>query len=486
MNLLIVFLFVSTFIYNTISQHVIDNHDISDNAINDTMMNMNMSEHTHNNLYKEEDLRNDIFTNYSNLTIPVKSNEIAVNLFYGLSIESLVFFDQKAEKIKFNTLTTLIWEDQYLKWEDDPRHNNHSHNPEFIIIPNYLIWRPDLELYNSGSKPELFEERGQSKLYKNGLIIYNRPTAYTFSCKLSLDEFPFDTQVCSMTFGSWKYPKAILNLRPFTTEELISSFFTNNQTLTDLFNSVYDSDTFSTSNQNTYMDMNQSNINSQHYIPQFLKDFRNIKNVSVSSSFSHNEWIIEEVSVDHQDFEYLCCPGDLWPNTEFKITLRRNPHKYIILIIMAVFITLSSLTINILNLTQYRRTYILVFIPLTLIWLQIHSSSKIPVIEYPTKLEKIIQLCFYVTIISAFESGIMYNLVLNRFNKLSLKFKESTYQKMETLGLYQNILIYKTKETQNNNNNKFFIEYIQHMLVFDNIFRITLTIIFLIMLAILI
>lgn len=480
MNLFI-FLFVSSFA-STFSQNTSDNEASgSGSGVNeDTMMNMIMNGHMHNSKYTEEDLRRDIFANYSKFTIPVKNNENAINLLYGISIDSLVFFDQKAEKIKFNTLTTLIWEDQYLKWEDDPKHNNHSHNPEFIVIPNYLIWQPDLELYNSGSKPELFEESGQSKLYKNGLIAYNRPTAYTFSCKLSLAEFPFDTQVCTMIFGSWKYPKAILNLRPFTTMELISSFVANNQTLTELFNSDNQY-----ANLNSDMNhSNHSNHNSQNYIPQFLKDLQNIKNISVSSSFSHNEWIIEDVTVEHQDFEYLCCPGDLWPNTEFKITLRRNPNKYIILIIMAVFITLSSLTVNILNLTQYRRTYILVFIPLTLIWLQIHSSSKIPVIEYPTKLEKIIQLCFYVTIISAFESGIIYNLVLNRFNKLSLKFRESIYQKMETLGLFQSILIYKTKETENSNDNKFFMGYVNFMLVFDNIFRITLTFVFVVMLAI--
>ena len=481
MNIIFPFLFLS--LANSNDTDYSGSGDTTDN-----MVNMNMSGHNHHSEYTEEDLRRDIFMNYSKLTIPVKNNENAVNLLYGISIESLVFFDQKAEKIKFNTLTTLIWEDQYLKWEDDPIHNSHDHNPDFIVIPNYLIWQPDLELYNSGSKPELFEESGQSKLYKNGLIVYNRPTAYTFSCKLSLEEFPFDTQVCTMTFGSWKYPKAILDLRPFTTMELISSFVPNNQTLTGLFDTQMSHNHYSNNhnnmNMNMNMNMNLSNTNSQTYIPQFLKDLRNVKNVSVSSSFSHNEWIIEDVNVEHNDYEYLCCPGDLWPNTEFKITLRRNPNKYIILIIMAVFITLSSLTVNILNLTQYRRTYILVFIPLTLIWLQIHSSSKIPVIEYPTKLEKIIQLCFYVTIISAFESGIIYNLVLNRFNKLSLKFKESVYEKMETLGLFKSILIYKTKETEHNNDNKFFMGYVHYMLVFDNIFRIALTFIFVVMLAV--
>ncbi len=410
--------------------------------------------------YSESDLRRDIFENYNKLNIPVLNNSDTINLLYGISIESLVFFDQKAETIKLNTLTTLIWEDQYLKWDDESSHTQHAHDPDFIVVPNNLIWQPDLELYNAGSKPEVFDQAGISKLYSNGLIIYNRPTAYTFSCKLSLVNFPFDTQVCNMTFGSWKYPKAILNLRPFRYSELENSFYDKA--------------------------MEMMVINPHHnqiFTPVFLSDLRNVKNISVSSSFSHNEWNIENVEVTHQDIEYLCCPGDLWPNTEFSITLKRNSNKYVVIMVMAVFITLSSLVVNILHLTQYRRTYILVFIPLTLIWLQIHSSSKIPVIEYPTKLEKIIQLCFYTTIISAFESGIIYNLVLNRFNKLKLKFKESTFKKMETLGLFQSVLVLKNTACDTDNDNKFFQGYVRGMLVFDNIFRVLLTFIFIVILA---
>ena len=461
-------------------------------------MNLNMES------YSESDLRRDIFSNYSKSNIPVRNNTDTIDLLYGISIEGLVYFDQKGETIKINTLTTLIWEDHYLKWDDDERHSNHAHNPDFIVVPNNMIWQPDLELYNSGSKPEVFDRAGVSKLYSNGVIIYNRPTSYTFSCKLSLEDFPFDKQVCSMTFGSWKYPKAILNLRPFKLSELRSAFLDSDMDInahsnttgphmaTSMPHMATSMPTMATSMPHiaTTMSMNMTmphHTHSSHiYTPVFLDDLRNIKNISVSPFFSHNEWIIDEVKVEHQDFEYLCCPGDLWPNTVFSITLKRNPNKYIVLMIMAVFITLSSLVVNILHLTQYRRTYILVFIPLTLIWLQIHSSSKIPVIEYPTKLEKIIQLCFYVTIISAFESGIIYNLVLNRFNRLSVKFKESTFKKMETMGLFESILVYKTPDSETDNDNKFFQGYIRSIIMFDNVFRVLLTFIFFIVLACLI
>ena len=78
-----------------------------------------------------------------------------------------------------------------------------------------------MELYNSGSKPTIFETSGTSKLYSNGLVIYNRPTSYTFSCKLSLELFPFDT---NMRMTTNKVPKATLNLRPFKFKELYNSF----------------------------------------------------------------------------------------------------------------------------------------------------------------------------------------------------------------------------------------------------------------------
>ena len=35
----------------------------------------------------------------------------------------------------------------------------------------------------------------------------------TFSCFLNLENFPFDTQICSMEFGSWKFYKRYLDIR---------------------------------------------------------------------------------------------------------------------------------------------------------------------------------------------------------------------------------------------------------------------------------
>lgn len=323
----------------------------------------------------ESNIKNLILASYDKNSLPVIDQGNSVDLFYGNEITGLVYFDQKAEQIKFNFITTLIWRDEYLRWENIEEFQNIS----YIFVPGNQVWQPDIELYNAGSSPQLFELKSQLKIFKNGFVQYIRPTSFTFSCKLTLENFPFDSQTCKMLFGSWKYPKATLNLRPINSVEI-------------------------------------DRLGNQ--FPVFKNSLSKLKNISVSPLFSHNEWVISEIDVVHEDKSYLCCPDDLWPNSEFIIKLNRNPNKYVVVVIMSLLITLSSLVIGLLNVENYRRTYVLVFIPLTLIWLQIHVSSKIPVINYATKLEQIIQLCFYTTIISAFESGILYNFLLNHNNYL--------------------------------------------------------------------
>ena len=54
------------------------------------------------------------------------------------------------------------------------------------------------------------------------------------------------------------------------------------------------------------------------------------KNISISDDFSHNEWNIIDVNVTHTDVEYLCCPGEYYPNTfsrsasEFDLQLQQK------------------------------------------------------------------------------------------------------------------------------------------------------------------
>ena len=297
--------------------------------------------------------------NMSNLNVydkrvrPVINFEDAVNTTFSIKINSLDYFKQPEEKIRFNVELDLYWKDQFLRW--DPQNFNDVRS--LNIDPNE-IWTPDIELYNSGGYPELWTRNSESTVDYQGNVFLSIPMLITFSCFLELEEFPFDRQVCSMEFGSWKFNKRYLDIRVI------------NETLT-----------------------NHSIINYEN--------------------FYHNEWKITSVDGKTEDIEYLCCPGDYFPTSTLNIELERKYTKYNIVIIMTVFLTISSLNILMLSMEKYRRTFILVFIPLTIIWVQLYVASQIPVIEYSTKMEEILMLCYYVCMICAIYSGILFCILNN-------------------------------------------------------------------------
>ena len=295
-------------------------------------------------------IRERLFTNYSINERPVIDYHDNIKLKYGLELKSLNYFDQIGEHIKFNFWITQTWNDQYLRW------NLTDFSNEYLNVKSHQIWIPDLELYNSASSPEVYDRSGGLKVFYNGDILWIRPTSYSFACKLNLRKFPFDKQKCTMIFGSWKYSANFLDLRPF-----------NNHA--------------------------------------------RFKNITVDPKFSHNEWNIIETQVEHQDIEYLCCPGELWPNSFYTITLKRNYTKYMVVIAMTLLITIASLVLITFSIKNYTRTFVLVFLPLPIIWLQIYIASKIPVIEYYTLMEKLLLTCFTINIFNAVESGIIFILI---------------------------------------------------------------------------
>ena len=90
-------------------------------------------------------------------------------------------------------------------------------------------------------------------------------------CSLELQIFPFDTQTCSMKFGSWVYSSQYLNLIPYTNEE---------------------------------------------------------QQIDVLDSFSHTEWEIDELSVELHFNEREGYIYEIFNELEYNIVLSRFPHYY--------------------------------------------------------------------------------------------------------------------------------------------------------------
>lgn len=360
------------------------------------------------NFKVEDNLRSSIFENYNKNNRPIINSSDTVKLKYGIEIKSLEYLDQKAENVEYNIWIIQTWKDEYLTW------NTSIYNLSKITTNADTIWTPDLELYNSASKPKVYDKYGGIKIFSDGTVLWIRPTTFSFSCHLNFQKFPFDTQSCTMTFGSWKYPKHILDVKPFGD--------------TDIY-----------------------------------------LNISIDPTFSHNEWIITKTSVTHEDIEYLCCPDELYPNSFYTITMKRNYTKYMIVITLTLLITISAMIVLLIPIQNYIRTYVLVFIPLTIIWLQIYIASKIPVIEYYTSMEKIILSCFFFTLCGSYESGILYCLLYENFTFLSIILKQNyNFYTDNSIQLKNKKMIIYKNEINNKNSYK---NLESNVVFFDNIYR---------------
>lgn len=295
---------------------------------------------------------------YDSRVRPVLDFHDSVNTTFSIKINSLEFFKQPEEKIKFNVELDLYWRDQFLRWNPERFNNVTSIN----VSPDN-IWMPDIELYNSGAFPELWTKELDATLDNRGNVYLSIPVLLTFSCNLELERFPFDSQTCSMSFGSWKFSKNYLDIR-------------------------------------------------------VINETKMQRDIIEYEGFYHNEWDIVNVDGITEDIEYLCCPGVLFPTSTLTIELERKYTKYNIVILMTIFLTLSSLNILLLSMEKYRRTFILVFIPLTIIWVQLYIASKIPVIEYSTKMESLLMTCYYICMMCAFYSGIIFCFLNNQLDIL--------------------------------------------------------------------
>ena len=71
------------------------------------------------------------------------------------------------------------------------------------------------ELGITKSKAKVYNIQDKVRLQNDGYILWIRPATFSFSCPLSLKEFPTDSQTCSMIFGSWSFPENQLLITPF-------------------------------------------------------------------------------------------------------------------------------------------------------------------------------------------------------------------------------------------------------------------------------
>ena len=363
----------------------------------------------------ELELRNNLFKNYNKNLRPVKYYNNSIDLNVSIDIRNLEYFNQVAETISINIWLSMTWKDEYLKW------NINKYNINSLNFNSNNIWLPDLVLYNSAKKEEMYNVLDQMSVSNEGVVTLIRPSTFTFTCPLQLQEFPYDTQKCYMEFGSWQFNKQYLNIK-----------YNNN-------------------------------------IPSTYNNFT-----------KNNEWDLIKLEHIDNEFEYLCCPNEIWTVLKYNVYLSRYSQSYSLFITMTILLTISASVISLFKFKIYYRIYVLVFIPLTIIWLLQSIIKRIPVIGYFTIMDKLLLTSFIVCEFYTVESGILYNIYTN--SNYIKKFIKNNIVNIDYSKLYPNHNIIKGFDY---NINKYKDTYLYNLIIqIDNILRILIFSIYLLFIII--
>ena len=155
-------------------------------------------------------------------------------------------------------------------------------------------------------QPDIYTLKGGMYLYSDGSMLWSMPTVYKFSCALELHNFPFDTQDCSLRFGSWTYDNSLLTLRP------------------------------------------HGDASTQ---------------IDVLDSFSHSEWNLERYYVSNYNETRECCGDLLFDINEYHFLLSRYTHYYKLNMGMTISLVVVSFIIMLIKPDNLSRTGTAVFIP---------------------------------------------------------------------------------------------------------------------------
>lgn len=300
---------------------------------------------------EEKYLFDNLFVNYNKKVRPILNYSDAVEVQLGLGVKTIESFNQMEEKISLNVWQRMNWVDEKLVW------SSNMSDLTFISLDPNDIWTPDLELLNAATKPEIYTLKGGLYLYSDGSVIYSKPTILDFSCPLELSHFPFDTQKCSLNISSWVYTDGLLSLIPNT-------------------------------------DIS--------------------KQIDVLDTFGHSEWEVRGYSVNQLKETRECCGEKEFDVLTYSFDLQRFTHYYKISMGMTITLVIVSFIIMFMPPDNVSRTGTLVFIPLTILALQLTLSGKIPVVGYYTLMDYFFLLCFITSMMCSIESGLVYCLVTTK------------------------------------------------------------------------
>uniref|UniRef100_A0A915EH17 Neurotransmitter-gated ion-channel ligand-binding domain-containing protein n=1 Tax=Ditylenchus dipsaci TaxID=166011 RepID=A0A915EH17_9BILA len=143
-------------------------------------------------------LMNKLFSNYDKKIRPYADNKTAVHVQMTIVLGILIEMKENEQVASYVISHTQRWLDPNLSWRPED-----FSNIKELIVPHTMLWLPKLFVYNSMSTKEMLsDDKYDVRIQHNGQIKINIPQYVKCICRLSIEQFPFDTQFCAVALAS--------------------------------------------------------------------------------------------------------------------------------------------------------------------------------------------------------------------------------------------------------------------------------------------
>mmetsp|Transcript_20506 Transcript_20506/g.60537 ORF Transcript_20506/g.60537 Transcript_20506/m.60537 type:complete len:723 (+) Transcript_20506:21-2189(+) len=256
-----------------------------------------------------------ILTNYHTSIIPGDGKGVEVRL--QMSIQNVIELDTAEQTFTIQAWFRHYWVDERLRWDPEDFGDTTS-----IFVPRSQIWIPDAEVYEVVEQNQPFE--AQATVYSSGDVFFSQPASLKVHCLMDLSLFPFDTQVCEFTLGSWSMHGLQLDL-----------------------------------------------------LPRVDGDGREVP-ATVDSYKQHTEFNLVRVRTIFDHVYYSCCP-EPYPNFRVSITLQREALAYLYSIVIPILVaTLVGFTAFVLSPDSGERISLSVTVLLTVAAIYFVAHNDVP------------------------------------------------------------------------------------------------------------
>ncbi|CAJ0608002.1 unnamed protein product [Cylicocyclus nassatus] len=173
-------------------------------------------------------LVHDLLDKYDKKAKPMWDNSKPINVSFSMDLYQILELNEPQQYILLNAWIIERWYDEFLYWKPEDYQNISE-----LRLPYDSIWLPDTTLYNSlvmkddDTRRLLNAKLTTDHKRRAAFIELLYPTIYKFSCLLDLRFFPFDVQVCTMTFSSWTYDQKGIDYFPYSEKIGTSNYLEN-------------------------------------------------------------------------------------------------------------------------------------------------------------------------------------------------------------------------------------------------------------------